>query len=132
MVRSCWQGGRRPRRQLPVCITCLAYTWSTASNRAELRRELAEELGVDSEVGTPFAAFSYMADGGVHTVAILYYARLLGEPELRTAENAEFVWVTPEDCAAYFDPADPVFAAITSAPAVAVRWDPGCANSDSC
>ena len=69
-----------------------------------LRRELREELGVDSEIGRIAAAISYCYPE--KDVLILFYAaRLLGEP--RPIEEAELRWIGPDELSGYdFAPVD--------------------------
>lgn len=61
-----------------------------------LRRELAEELGIDAEVGAEIHRTDYRYPNG-HLVRLLFFriARYTGAPENREFER--FVWARSED-----------------------------------
>jgi len=58
-----------------------------------LRRELREELGVESSVGPPFA-FNYHDYGGQRVLLLTYQVTLQGEPRALGCE--ELRWFTPD------------------------------------
>lgn len=46
-----------------------------------LRREIKEELGVDVNVGDPFAVFTYTNEvKGSHSIEVIYFAKVIGDP----------------------------------------------------
>jgi 8-oxo-dGTP diphosphatase len=47
-----------------------------------LRREIQEELGVDVELGDPFAVFTYTNEvKGSHSIEVVYFAQVVGNSE---------------------------------------------------
>ncbi|HET9173859.1 MAG TPA: NUDIX hydrolase [Candidatus Saccharimonadales bacterium] len=66
-----------------------------------LKREIKEELGIDVELGNPFAVFTYMNDvKGSHSIEVVYFAQLIGEPEAITidpSDHATYGWFDEQE-----------------------------------
>lgn len=81
-------------RQLRVEHAVAPFS-DTAADRVALRRELREELGVESTIGDMICAFTINAPiTPVDCVVTFYATEIVGEPELR--EHERFVWVDEE------------------------------------
>ena len=63
-----------------------------------LKRELKEELGVEVNLGAPFAVFDYLNEvKGSHSIEVAYFAQLKTSEEdisLDPADHSEWFWVT--------------------------------------
>jgi 8-oxo-dGTP diphosphatase len=84
--------------------------------RAALRRELAEELGIDAEVGEIVDVTFHRYEEAAKAVLLLFFEarRTQGSPEPRALDVAAFAWATAAELdPARFPPADvPVLAKI--------------------
>lgn len=64
-----------------------------------LKRELAEELEIEVNLGAPFAVFTYVNEvKGSHSIEVAYFATLISPEEnitLHPADHSEWFWVTP-------------------------------------
>ena len=77
--------------------------------RAALRRELAEELGIDAEVGEIVEVTFHRYEEAEKAVLLLFYeaARTASSPEPRALDVAAFEWATAAELdPARFPPAD--------------------------
>jgi 8-oxo-dGTP pyrophosphatase MutT (NUDIX family) len=85
-----------------------------------LKRELLEELGVDSRVGEPFFVFTYnRRDKETQTIEVIYFATIQGDSQLQLShEHSEYLWVSESDLDTIRvgkDHADPELSAIHQA-----------------
>ncbi len=66
--------------------------------QAGLIREVKEELGVEVQLGDPFAVFTYTNEvKGSHSIEVVYFAKLLSEPASITIDqddHSTFGWFT--------------------------------------
>jgi 8-oxo-dGTP diphosphatase len=78
------------------------------SPAAALRRELAEELGITTEIGEPIT-FAVHEEPGLRIILLFFAVRILaGEP--RALDGQCLAWVTPADLGSY--PTPPADAAL--------------------
>ena len=78
------------------------------SPAAALRRELAEELGIATEIGEP-VTFAVHEEPGLRILLLFFTARILsGEP--RALDGQRLAWVAPPDLGSY--PTPPADAAL--------------------
>lgn len=78
-----------------------------------LKRELREEFGVETVIGSPVHSFSYVWDG-VHTVGIVHLAWLAEPTQVLRWSDTDFqscAWVSEDELAAYLSPDDHNFLA---------------------
>ncbi len=68
---------------------------------AGLQREIREEFGMETKIGSPFAAFTYVNDvKGSHSVEIVYFATFIGDESqitLNPADHSEYMWLSAEE-----------------------------------
>lgn len=68
-----------------------------------LRREIAEELGMEVEVGDPFFVFTYVNKiKGSHSIEVIYFARFANNPSditLNPDDHSEFGWFAESELA---------------------------------
>lgn len=61
-----------------------------------LKREIKEELGMNAEIGDPFAAFTYRNEiKGSHSVEVIFFARFIDQIEqvqINPEDHSEFGW----------------------------------------
>jgi 8-oxo-dGTP diphosphatase len=78
------------------------------SPKACLRRELAEELGVEARVGRLLGRTVHRYPG--KTILLLFYEARVAKGRIRACEHDATAWVTPAEMAHYvFAPADRAF-----------------------
>lgn len=76
-----------------------------------LKREIDEEFGMKINVGSPFAAFTYVNEvKQSHSVEIIYFATFIDEEQkikLNPSDHSEYIWVPIEELhKAYTDKKD--------------------------
>lgn len=63
-----------------------------------LKREIKEELGIEIELGDPFAVFTYTNEiKGSHSIEVVYFAQIMGDPDKITIDandHASCGWFT--------------------------------------
>jgi 8-oxo-dGTP diphosphatase len=68
-----------------------------------LKREIAEELGMEVEVGDPFFVFTYVNKiKGSHSIEVIYFARFvnnLSDITLNLEDHSEFGWFAESELA---------------------------------
>lgn len=66
-----------------------------------LKREIDEEFGVNIQVGSPFAAFTYINDvKQSHSIEVMYFATLLDDEsriKINPDDHSEYMWVSLDD-----------------------------------
>lgn len=66
-----------------------------------LKREVREEIGMDIDVGDPFASFTYTNEiKGSHSVEVLYFAKFVSPLEdisLQPEDHSEFGWFAADE-----------------------------------
>lgn len=81
-----------------------------------LKRELQEETSLEVQVYESFRVFGYVnEETDVHTVEIVYFTRLKGNPEdvELSDEHQEYKWISAEDVDAYFPQGDLIRESVT-------------------
>lgn len=90
------------KRFLPGKIELLGGHIDFGENmQAGLKRELKEEMGVDINLGAPFAVFDYINEvKGSHSIEVAYFATLISPEEqiaIDPADHSEWFWATEND-----------------------------------
>lgn len=77
--------------------------WETVGGRMdhliapeeELKREIAEEVGLVVDVGVPFNIFSFVRDAGEFVVGITYICKYISGQVILSEEHADYRWIDP-------------------------------------
>lgn len=66
-----------------------------------LRREIKEELGVEVNLGDPFAVFTYTNEIKCsHSIEVVYFAKLMSDPEviiINADDHSSFGWFNEDE-----------------------------------
>ncbi|MFA6974078.1 MAG: NUDIX domain-containing protein [Parcubacteria group bacterium] len=63
----------------------------------ELRREIREEVGLETTVGEPFNVFSFAKDNGEFKIGITFVCDYVSGEVRLSHEHTEFQWIDPAD-----------------------------------